>query len=133
MTHWPLSHSICTPTSSRPALYAPTCRLRWKRSSSGRSPRFAVTPRHNLPIQLTSFVGRERESVEVKQMLSTSRLVTLTGTGGCGKTRLALKVAEDGLAEYSDGVWLVELAPVSDPALVPQTVAALVGVREEPG
>ncbi len=102
-------------------------------AAQGRLPRSAVTPHHNLPIQLTSFVGREHESAEVKRLLITSRLVTLTGTGGCGKTRLALKVAGDGLAEYSDGVWLVELAPVSDPALVPQTVAALLGVREEPG
>jgi predicted ATPase len=106
-------------------------------AAQGRLPRLAVTPRHNLPIQLTSFVGREQEIAGVKQMLSTSRLVTLTGTGGCGKTRLALKVAEDCaqfcVAEYPDGVWLVELAPVSDPALVPQTVAALLGVREEPG
>jgi non-specific serine/threonine protein kinase len=102
-------------------------------AAQGRLPRSAVTPRHNLPIQLTSFVGRERESAAVKQLLVTSRLVTLTGTGGCGKTRLALKVAEDCLADYADGVWLVELGPVSDPALVPQTVAALLNVREEPG
>src|SRR5207237_2848216 len=70
---------------------------------------------------------------EVKQLLGTTRLLTLTGSGGCGKTRLALQVAADLLEEYPDGVWLAELAALADPALVPQTVAAALGVREEPG
>jgi predicted ATPase/class 3 adenylate cyclase/DNA-binding SARP family transcriptional activator len=88
---------------------------------------------HNLPLQLTRFIGREREMAEVKRLLQTARLLTLTGAGGCGKTRLALQVAADLLEEYPNGVWLVELAALTDPALVPQTVAATWGVREEPG
>jgi len=88
---------------------------------------------HNLPAPTTSFVGREREIAQVKQLFERSRLVTLTGAGGCGKTRLALRVAEDLVAEYPDGVWWVELAALSDPALVCPTVAATLGVREQPG
>lgn len=88
---------------------------------------------NNLPRQLTSFIGREREMAEVKQLLHTTSLLTLTGAGGCGKTRLALQVAADLLEEYPDGVWLVELATLADPTLVPQTVASALGVREEPG
>jgi non-specific serine/threonine protein kinase len=94
---------------------------------------FPATPRHNLPIQVTSFVGRERALVELRERLATTHLLTLTGSGGCGKTRLALKVAEDLLAFYPDGVWLVDLAPVNDPALVPQAVAFALDVREVPG
>jgi predicted ATPase/DNA-binding SARP family transcriptional activator len=94
-------------------------------------PRAAV--RHNLPLQLTSFVGREREMAEVKQWLAATRLLTLTGSGGCGKTRLALQVAADLLDEYADGVWQAELAPLADPVLVPQTVATALGMCEEPG
>jgi predicted ATPase/class 3 adenylate cyclase/transcriptional regulator with XRE-family HTH domain len=88
---------------------------------------------HNLPIQLTSFIGREHELAEITRLLSTARLVTLTGSGGCGKTRLALQVAADLLERFDAGVWLVELAPLADPGLVPQAVASTVGVREEPG
>jgi predicted ATPase/DNA-binding SARP family transcriptional activator/DNA-binding CsgD family transcriptional regulator len=90
------------------------------------------THRHNLPTPKTSFVGRERELVELKRALAMTRLLTLTGTGGCGKTRLALEVAKDLVSAYPDGVWLVELAPLSDPALVPDAVAAALGVRERP-
>jgi predicted ATPase/class 3 adenylate cyclase len=88
---------------------------------------------NNLPQQVTSFIGREREMEDVKRLLETTRLLTLAGSGGTGKTRLALQVAADLLSEYADGVWLVELAPLSDVALVPQTVAAALAVREEPG
>jgi predicted ATPase/class 3 adenylate cyclase len=88
---------------------------------------------NNLPLQLTSFVGRERELAAVRERLTRHRLLTLTGPGGTGKTRLALQVAADLLPEYPDGVWLVELAALADPALVPQAVAQAVGVREEPG
>jgi predicted ATPase len=87
---------------------------------------------HNLPIQLTSFIGRERELAEVKRLLTTNRLLTLTGVGGCGKTRLALQVAADLVAEYADGVWLVELAALADPSLVTQAITSVFGVREEP-
>jgi predicted ATPase len=92
-----------------------------------------VRPSHNLPLQLTSFVGREREINGVRRLLGSSRLVTLTGAGGGGKTRLALQVAGDLLEGYPDGVWLAELAALVDPALVPHTVAAVLGIREEPG
>ncbi len=93
----------------------------------------AVT--NNLPHQLTTFIGREREIVEVRQLLRTipSHLVTLTGTGGCGKTRLSLQVGQELLADYPQGVWLIELAPVAEPTLVPLTVATTLGLREESG
>jgi predicted ATPase/class 3 adenylate cyclase/DNA-binding CsgD family transcriptional regulator len=87
---------------------------------------------HNLPVALTSFVGRHHEMAEVAQLLMAHRLVTLTGTGGCGKTRLALQVAADATSEHADGVWLIELAPISDPALVPTAVARALGYRDEP-
>jgi predicted ATPase/class 3 adenylate cyclase len=88
---------------------------------------------HNLPQQLTSFIGREREMAEVKRLLGENRLLTLTGAGGTGKSRLALQAAADLMDEYTDGVWLIELAPLADPALVPQAVASVLGVKEEPG
>jgi predicted ATPase len=87
----------------------------------------------NLPVQPTSFIGRESQMAEVKRMLSATRLLTLTGVGGTGKTRLALQVAADELDTFGDGVWLVELAPLSDPELVPQSVATALGVAEEVG
>jgi predicted ATPase/class 3 adenylate cyclase len=86
----------------------------------------------NLPVQLTSFVGRERDLAEVRGLLETSHLLTLTGVGGTGKTRLALQVAAGVLDFYPGGVWLVELAPLADPALVPQVVASALGLREQP-
>ncbi|HEY6221428.1 MAG TPA: protein kinase, partial [Candidatus Eisenbacteria bacterium] len=88
---------------------------------------------NNLPSLLTSFVGRRDEMEEVGRFLGTARLVTLTGAGGCGKSRLSFQVARNLLESFPDGVWLVELAPLSDPALVPQRVAAILGAREEPG
>ena len=90
-------------------------------------------PRHNLPAPQTSFVGREREMVKVKRELAMTRLLTLTGAGGSGKTRLALEVARDLVGAYQDGVWLVELAELSDAELVPQVVAGDLGVKERPG
>ncbi|MEK6720814.1 MAG: tetratricopeptide repeat protein [Chloroflexota bacterium] len=89
--------------------------------------------RHNLPIQATSFVGRRAELATVIALLGNHRLVTLAGSGGAGKTRLALQVATDMLEVFVDGVWLADLAPLSDPALVPATVAAAAGVPEIPG
>ena len=88
---------------------------------------------NNLPVQLTSFIGREKEMAEVKRLLGLRRLLTLTGLGGCGKTRLAIQVAAELLEEFPDGVWLVELAPLTDPSLIPQTVAKTLGVPEEAG
>src|SRR5437867_2901523 len=73
----------------------------------------------NLPTPLTTFIGRERELTEVQQLLADHRLVTLTGPGGCGKTRLALRMASQSHAAYSDGVWLLELASLAAPGLVP--------------
>jgi predicted ATPase/DNA-binding CsgD family transcriptional regulator/DNA-binding XRE family transcriptional regulator len=87
----------------------------------------------NLPTPPTSFIGRERELAEVRRLLGQARLVTLTGAGGVGKTRLALEVARSVQADYPDGVWLVELAALADPALVPQAVATALGVPEQPG
>jgi predicted ATPase/class 3 adenylate cyclase/DNA-binding XRE family transcriptional regulator len=88
---------------------------------------------HNLPVQLTSFVGRERELGDLRPMLQASHLLTLTGPGGTGKTRLALRLAAEELESFAAGVWLAELAPLADPTLVPHTVAATLGVRELPG
>ena len=88
---------------------------------------------HNLPVQLTAFIGRERELVELTERLRSTHLVTLTGTGGCGKTRLALELAATRLDEYADGVRLVELAGLADPELVAQSVALATGVRESAG
>jgi predicted ATPase/DNA-binding SARP family transcriptional activator len=89
--------------------------------------------KHNLPLARTSFIGRERERLEVKRLLAMTRLLTLTGVGGSGKTRLAIELARDLAGAYPDGAWLVELASLSDPALVPQAVARALGVREQPG
>jgi predicted ATPase/serine/threonine protein kinase len=88
--------------------------------------------RNNLSAQLSSFIGREAEITEIKQLLAETRLLTLTGAGGSGKSRLALQVATDLLAEYPDGIWLVELAPVSDPDLVTQLTAKAIDIREQP-
>jgi predicted ATPase len=87
---------------------------------------------NNLPQQVTSVVGREQELAAVRQLLETTRLLTLTGSGGTGKTRLSLQLAAEVLEAYEDGVWLAELAPLTDPALVPQSVAQALGIREEP-
>jgi predicted ATPase/serine/threonine protein kinase len=89
--------------------------------------------RDNLPAQLTSFVGRGSEISEIQRLLAGTRLLTLTGAGGCGKTRLALQVAAELLDQFRDGVWLVDLAPLSEPDLITQTMAAVLGVREGPG
>jgi transcriptional regulator with XRE-family HTH domain len=86
--------------------------------------------RNNLPLQLTSFVGREREIAEIKRLLGKAKLVTLTGSGGCGKTRLALETAKQLVESYRDGIWLIELASLSDPNLVLQTVASTLGIPE---
>ena len=88
---------------------------------------------NNLPIQLTTFVGRERELSEIKRLLTDARLLTLTGPGGTGKTRLSVQAAGLLLDRFPDGVWLVELAPLSDAGLVPQAVASALALREEAG
>jgi len=92
---------------------------------SQRHSRTASRP-HNLPTELTSFVGRRRETAEAK----TTRLLTLTGPGGAGKTRLALRVAADLVRAFPDGAWVVELANLLDPALVTQAVFNALGLRD---
>ena len=86
----------------------------------------------NLRPQSTSFIGREAELAEVHEALKAHRVVTLTGVGGVGKTRLALEVAERLAEEFPDGVWLFELAAVADPAAVPDAVAAVLGITQQP-
>jgi predicted ATPase/DNA-binding CsgD family transcriptional regulator len=85
-----------------------------------------------LPLPLTSFIGREHDIAEVRSLLQRGRLLTLVGAGGVGKTRLALRVAAEVAAGYTDGVWLVDLAPLADAALVPKAVASALDVREQP-
>ncbi len=106
----------------------------WETPSLGSAPKKPPeAAKHNLPTPRTSFVGRQREIVESKRELAMTRLLTLTGVGGSGKTRLALEVARDLIGAYPDGVWLVELAPLSEGKLVPQAVARTMRVREQPG
>ncbi len=85
---------------------------------------------HNLPAALTSFIGRQRQVAEIVKLLPSTRLLTLTGAGGCGKTRLAIEVARQVLDDFPDGVWLADLAPLTEPALVTQTVASIFDVRQ---
>jgi predicted ATPase/DNA-binding SARP family transcriptional activator/DNA-binding CsgD family transcriptional regulator len=89
--------------------------------------------KHNLPSPRNTFVGREQESVEIKRMLAMTSLLSLTGMGGSGKTRLAIEVARELVGSYPDGVWLVELAPLSEEGLVAQEVANALEVQERPG
>jgi len=92
---------------------------------------FDILP-NNLPTQLTSFVGREKELADVKRLLSDTHMLTLIGPGGTGKTRLSIQAANDVLSGYSEGVWLVDLAPILDPLLVSRTTAITIGLRNEP-
>jgi predicted ATPase/DNA-binding winged helix-turn-helix (wHTH) protein len=93
----------------------------------------AVAEKQNLPHQFTSFVGRTREIPEIEALLQKTRLLTLVGFGGIGKTRLALQTAASTVSGYQEGAWLVELAPLADALLVPQAIATVLGVREEAG
>src|SRR5437588_5928418 len=88
---------------------------------------------NNLPVQLTSFIGREPELAVLHKLLGETRMLTLTGAGGCGKTRLALELAARVLEQHSDGAWLVDLSSVADPKAVATAVAAAVGLRPQPG
>ena len=89
-------------------------------------------PHNGLPSELTSFIGRKREVAEILALLASSRLVTLTGAAGCGKTRLALQAAQEVNGRYSDGIYWLELAPLTDPTLLPQTIAKLLRIKEQP-
>ena len=104
-----------------------------KPTEAERAPRGPERPPHNLRSELSSFVGREKELSEVRRLLENNRLLTLTGSGGCGKTRLALVAASELVERFEDGVWMVELASLAEPSLVPQAVAFTLGVRERPG
>lgn len=86
---------------------------------------------NNLPTQLTSFIGRQDEINKVTELLAEHRMVTPTGSGGCGKTRLAIEVANHVQTTFTDGIWFVELAPIADPALVPQTVITTLNLRQD--
>jgi predicted ATPase/class 3 adenylate cyclase/Tfp pilus assembly protein PilF len=88
---------------------------------------------HNLPAQVTSFIGREKELDEIIHLVAKNRLVTLAGSGGIGKTRLSLKAAQELLNAFPDGVWFIELAPLSDPALVPQAMVSTLGLIDQAG
>jgi predicted ATPase/DNA-binding CsgD family transcriptional regulator len=92
-----------------------------------------IAPKHNLPTQVTSFVGREREMAEIGHLLATARVLTLTGPPGTGKTRLALEVAAQTLDRFKDGTFLVDLAPIADPQLLLGKIAQTLGVREITG
>ncbi|OBA82996.1 transcriptional regulator [Mycobacterium sp. 1164966.3] len=96
-----------------------------------RDPKAVVSQR--LPVQLTSFVGRDSQLTEVQELLAHNRLVTLTGAGGVGKTRLAVQIATQLAGEFADGVWYVDLAPVTDPDVVPIAVARALGLPDQPG
>ncbi len=111
------------PTRETTALY------QWLMQSSAPSREAMIT---NLPIPLTSFIGRERAMAELKRLLARSRWITLTGAGGSGKTRLAIQVATDLVDAFKDGVWWVELASLADETLVPNVIAKALGVRESP-
>ncbi len=89
--------------------------------------------KHNLSAQITAFIGRENEIVKIKQELESHRLVTLTGSGGTGKTRLSLQVATELLDYFDHGIWFIELAPLTDPDLIPQTILSAIGVQEQQG
>jgi non-specific serine/threonine protein kinase len=105
---------------------------------SGRGYRFALevsshateATAHNLPHPITRFIGRRRELAELRHLMDTTRLLTLTGAGGCGKTRLALELARQVFARFGDGVYLVELAALANPALTPHAVAQALNVKE---
>jgi predicted ATPase len=107
--------------------------LRLSREPESASSKATVAPSHNLPAELSSFIGRERSLHELHALLRASRLVTLTGIGGVGKTRLAFCLAEGAVGDYPDGVCLVQVAPLSDPALVVMATAIALGVREQAG
>ena len=93
----------------------------------------ATAPPNNLPRARTHFIGREKELTECARLLEDTRLLTLTGIGGCGKTRLALKLAENVFERFPEGVWFVDLAPLTDASRLAETVAAPLGIREQPG
>jgi predicted ATPase/DNA-binding CsgD family transcriptional regulator/DNA-binding XRE family transcriptional regulator len=120
-----LAEALCLPVEDRATLEAAA------RRGSARVE--GTRPRHNLPRELTSFIGRERELAELESMLEVTPLLTLIGTGGVGKTRLALRLATHVAGNYPDGTFVVDLTSVADPELLARAVASAVGVPERPG
>jgi len=108
--------------------------LEQKSAPPGTTTLFSISSKlkNNLPVQLTAFIGREKEIEDIKNVIKIHRLVTLTGSGGTGKTRLSLQVAEN-LLEQFEYIWLVELAPISDPANIPQAILSAIGLSEQQG
>lgn len=106
--------------------------LRFARGGELVKPITVAEPRDNLPHPFSSFIGREREIAELHRLLDSSRLVTLTGAGGCGKSRLAIEVAIEMLDSFPDGIWFAAFAPLSDSTLVYPAIAASLRVREDP-
>ncbi|MBN1953075.1 MAG: hypothetical protein JW801_17855 [Bacteroidales bacterium] len=102
-------------------------------ASSRESSSRAAAAKHNLPAQLTTFIGREKEMETVKDLISGHRLVTLTGAGGCGKTRLSIEVASKMVPAFKDGVWFVSLAPISNESRVVREISEALAIKEVPG
>jgi non-specific serine/threonine protein kinase len=127
-----LAAALALPAAQRVAFEAAGAPAPRRRAALRATAAAGGRPRHNLPLQLSSLVGREAELAAVTRRLATARLLTLTGPGGVGKTRLALAAAEASRHAYAGGVWLVALDALADPALLPYAVAQAVGVREEP-
>ena len=120
------THLAVEPSRQTKALYS------WLRKTSEDTPSYAARLT-NLPFPISSFVGRQRELAEIKLTLSSARLLTLTGIGGCGKTRLAIQTAIYHLDAFQDGVWWVDLVPLTDVSLVTPAIAKVFGVREQNG
>jgi predicted ATPase/DNA-binding CsgD family transcriptional regulator len=122
--------------SSRTEAVARSGALRLLERDEKVGPPFRTTflaPKHNLPVETTRFIGRQRETADVIRLLGSARLLTLTGPPGTGKTRLAVHVAWEMISAFQDGVYLVSLAPISDPALVANAIARAMGANETPG
>ncbi len=115
--------------NSRGQALAKASEFQLLRSPESQPARDQVAPGHNLPAQLTTFVGRTQEIAQVRQLLRSSRLVVLTGAGGSGKTRLALQVANELAGYYRDGIWLVELAPLGEPYQVANAIAQVLNLN----
>ena len=129
-----LADALELPPDRRAALQSAAVATRHDQASNTGRPEDVVSDElNNLPAELSSFIGREQEVAEVISLLPTTRLLTLTGAGGVGKTRLALQIAAGVGPDYRDGVWLVDLAPLADPVLVPKAVALALNVQEQPG